>query len=48
MIHHLVDVISAETIMPAVNQVEFHPQLQLPDLHAFCEDHRIQLEAWAP
>lgn len=48
MIHHLEDVIAAGSIMPAVNQVEYHPQLQLPDLHAFCIKHAIQLEAWAP
>lgn len=48
MIHHLEEVISAGTIIPVVNQVEFHPQLQIRDLHAFCKDHRIQLEAWAP
>lgn len=48
LIHHLEDILSAGTIIPAVNQVEFHPQLQSPELHAFCKNHAIQLEAWAP
>lgn len=48
LIHHLEDIISAGTIIPTVNQVEYHPQLQLPNLYAFCRKHAIQLEAWAP
>lgn len=48
MVHHLEDILKAGSIVPAVNQVEFHPHLQLPELHDFCKNQEIQLEAWAP
>ena len=35
-------------VVPAVNQIEFHPWLQSKPLHAFCNAHQIRLEAWAP
>ncbi len=31
-----------------VNQVELHPQLNQPELRAYCDEHDIQLEAWSP
>lgn len=46
--HHLKEVMEAFEIVPMVNQVEFHPQLTQPELHAFCKEHNIQLEAWGP
>lgn len=48
LIHHLQDVMDEARIMPMVNQVEFHPRLQQPELQAFCQEHHIQLEAWRP
>jgi methylglyoxal/glyoxal reductase len=48
MIHHLEDLISAGTTVPAANQIEFHPLLQSTQLHQFCVQKGIQLEAWAP
>lgn len=48
LIHHLKDVLDSGSIVPMVNQVEFHPRLQQPALQAFCAEHRIQLEAWSP
>lgn len=48
LIHHLEAVIKSGSIVPAVNQVEYHPYLQSRDLHAFCRQRGIQLEAWAP
>jgi diketogulonate reductase-like aldo/keto reductase len=48
MIDHLEDLLVAATITPAVNQVEYHPLLQQPDLYGYCKEHNIQLEAWSP
>jgi methylglyoxal/glyoxal reductase len=36
------------TVVPAVNQVEFHPFLLQPDLLKYCKDNGIQLEAYSP
>ena len=36
------------TVMPAVNQFEFHPRLQQPDLQAACREYGITMQAWAP
>ncbi len=48
MIHHLEDLLSGSRVVPAVNQIEFHPYLVQPDLLEFCQSHQIQVEAWAP
>jgi diketogulonate reductase-like aldo/keto reductase len=48
LVHHLQTLLPTAKITPMVNQVEFHPYLQQPDLQAFCRDHHIQLEAWSP
>jgi len=32
----------------AVNQIEFHPYLQRPDLVEFCREHDVEIEAAAP
>lgn len=48
LVHHLKDILSSGNIVPMVNQVEFHPRLQQPELQAFCSTQGIQLEAWSP
>lgn len=48
LVHHIQDILQVCEIPPAVDQVEFHPQLRQPALHHFCLEHHIQLEAWAP
>lgn len=45
---HLKDLVENAEITPAVNQVEFHPQLVQNELMEFCKKHNIQLEAWSP
>jgi diketogulonate reductase-like aldo/keto reductase len=35
-------------IIPAVNQVEFHPFYQREELHKFLDVNKIKLEAWYP
>lgn len=47
-VHHLEDVIKDAEIVPMVNQVEYHPRLTQKEVHAFCVEHGIQLEAWSP
>ncbi|MGM0837033.1 MAG: aldo/keto reductase [Bacillota bacterium] len=47
-IHHLEELMKVAEIKPMVNQVEYHPRLTQHDLHAFCKEQGIQLEAWSP
>jgi diketogulonate reductase-like aldo/keto reductase len=46
--HHLKEIMSAGSIVPAVNQVEFHPFLVQEDLLTFDARAGIQHEAWSP
>ncbi len=48
LVHHLQDLMSYASVVPAVDQVEFHPYLQQPDLQKFCQENEIRLEAWSP
>jgi diketogulonate reductase-like aldo/keto reductase len=47
-IHHVMYLIEHGTIVPMVNQVETHVELQNQLLLEFCQQHSIQLEAYAP
>jgi len=47
-IHHLEEIIAHCEIKPMVNQVEYHPRFNQRELHAFCKENGIQLEAWSP
>jgi diketogulonate reductase-like aldo/keto reductase len=47
-IRHLEDILNNSQIIPAVNQIEFHPLLVQPKLLNFCQENEIQVEAWAP
>ncbi len=46
--HHLEHLFDTAVIMPVVNQVETHIELQNHKLHEFCMMHGIYLEAYAP
>ena len=45
---HLRELFSDARIAPMVNQIEFHPHLQQPDVVNFCQAHEIRVEAWSP
>jgi methylglyoxal/glyoxal reductase len=47
-IENLNEVLNASDIVPAVNQVEFHPFLYQEELLRFCKKTNIQLEAYSP
>ncbi len=48
MIRHLEELLEDSSVIPAVNQVEFHPYLYQKDLLQFCREHNIQLETYCP
>lgn len=48
LVHHLEEFLPKCNIIPAVNQVEFHPELIQPDLVKYCKKKGIQQEAWSP
>lgn len=48
MIPHLEELLAEAEIVPAVNQIEFHPYLQSKPLAEACRRRGIQLEAWSP
>jgi len=46
--HHLEDLLTEASIVPMVNQMEFHPYLVQQDLLNYCDSKNIQYEAWSP
>lgn len=48
MVEHLERIIDATGVVPAVNQIELHPQLQQDELREFHREHGIATEAWSP
>jgi len=47
-VRHLEELRTHSSVLPAVNQVEFHPFVFNPDLLSYCERLGIRLEAWSP
>ena len=47
-VQHLKDILSGGQVVPAVNQIEFHPFLLQAELLKFCEENSIRVEAWSP
>ncbi len=47
-IRELNDHLDKSDVVPAVNQVEFHPFLYQEELLSFCKNNKIQLEAYSP
>jgi diketogulonate reductase-like aldo/keto reductase len=48
MVHHLDELLQKSEIVPAVNQVEFHPWLYRKELRAYCKEKGIQFQAYSP
>lgn len=46
--HHLKALMESCSIVPMVNQIEYHPGFARWKTLEFCDEHDIQLEAWAP
>jgi len=46
--HHLEDLKASATMLPMVNQMEFHPYMVQQDLVDYCREYGIQYEAWSP
>lgn len=47
-VRHLEELLASSEVVPDVNQVEFNPFLYQRELLAYCEQKRIQLEAYSP
>lgn len=47
-VRHLEELAAHSKVPPAVDQVEFHPFVFDPAFVAYCKDHGIHIEAWAP
>jgi 2,5-diketo-D-gluconate reductase A len=45
---HLQRLLEESSVVPAVNQIELHPQLPQPELREFHAQHEIVTEAWSP
>ncbi|WP_262008521.1 aldo/keto reductase [Streptomyces sp. FIT100] len=45
---HLERLLAETSVVPAVNQIELHPQLQQAESRAFHAKHGIATEAWSP
>jgi 2,5-diketo-D-gluconate reductase A len=47
-VEHLTRLLGETDVVPAVNQIELHPELQQREITAFGREHGIATEAWSP
>ncbi len=48
LVHHLETIMKHAAIAPMVDQIELNPSYQQRETVRWCEEHGVQLEAWAP
>ena len=48
MPHHLTQLLAETDVVPAVNQIEFHPYFAQREVQAMDADHGILTQAWSP
>lgn len=48
MPEHLNTLLESTEIIPAVNQIEIHPNFQQDDLRLYCAEYSIAVESWSP
>jgi diketogulonate reductase-like aldo/keto reductase len=48
LVHHLDQLFETAIVAPSINQIEFSPHLQSPELVAACDARGIVVEAWSP
>jgi len=46
--HHLDLLLENANVVPSINQIQFHPHLQSPDVVEYCDERGIVIEAWGP
>ncbi|MFE3576147.1 aldo/keto reductase [Lysinibacillus sp. NPDC059133] len=47
-VHHLENLLKETSVVPVINQIEFHPHLIQEEVRAFCKEKGVQVEAWSP
>ncbi|MFT7119931.1 MAG: diketogulonate reductase-like aldo/keto reductase [Neolewinella sp.] len=45
---HLIDILEHGEVIPAVNQIEYHPYLVQAEAISLCDVHNIAITAWSP
>lgn len=46
--HHIENILGSYTVMPSVNQLEFHPGYTQEAAVRYCEERNIRVQAWSP